>query len=130
MKPVYHVCVGVCSACIAFDLQRKQLRVVQQQQHDTHAESVLMMIWLLTLHHVTCPPLNSWPTTSPCALHCFYLAPPPAGATLVTVPPMVATDPGGRCAAALLYGRTLAILPAFQADVLDQLERQVGETLM
>jgi hypothetical protein len=47
--------------------------------------------------------------------------------TLVTVPPRVAADPAGRCAAALLYGRQLAILPAFQADVLELLVQQVRD---
>ncbi|WIA38397.1 hypothetical protein OEZ86_001723 [Tetradesmus obliquus] len=39
-------------------------------------------------------------------------------------PPMVAADPNGRCAAALVYGRHLALLPAFQADVMEMLVQE------
>jgi hypothetical protein len=52
-----------------------------------------------------------------------------AGGTLVSVPPLVATDPAGRCAAALLHGRLLAVLPAIQADVLELLVQQVRAVL-
>lgn len=53
-----------------------------------------------------------------------------AGSTLVSVPPLIATDPAGRCAAALLHGRLLAVLPAIQADVLELLVQQVGVLLV
>jgi hypothetical protein len=50
---------------------------------------------------------------------------PPAVPSLVSVPPLVACDPVGRCAAALLHGRLLAVLPAIQADVMELLLQQV-----
>ncbi|KAF6256640.1 hypothetical protein COO60DRAFT_92934 [Scenedesmus sp. NREL 46B-D3] len=40
--------------------------------------------------------------------------------------PIVAADPNGRCTAALVYGRHLALLPAIQADVLEMLLQEGG----
>eukprot|EP00775_Hariotina_reticulata_P005379 gene5379-5614_t len=46
--------------------------------------------------------------------------------SLVGPAPRVVTDPGGRCAAALVYGKQLALLPAIQTDVLEQLLQEAS----